>query len=738
MRPSIRLVMCVGLLLAPVASAQLEALENPGTVAAVQDRLFRMNHELHLGVGVLPLDAFYKGVTASVGYTAHFSDTFAWTVGRGLYSYNLDTGLRGQLENQFGVAPTEFEEVEWMVGSDLVWSPWYGKTSFLNQSVTHFDVSLVAGASVLRMVDRSFRPGAEPGHRRAHLRQPLGVLAPRLHRQRRGRGPRAARGARADHPAVPGPQLRRHRVRRPVSLLRPRPGPLARLLVLALGVLPLGVRRPGPAAVSAPCRRCRGSPRGRSAAARTPATPEAAPPPPEKVDPKLFEQGVGAFFAGDTRAAAPLLFRYVQATPSTDENHAWAQYFLGRALIDLGLKHAGGTYLARVARERSNPEVLPRALEALQTLTDGPHDEVLIDEEIFGAMDLGFLPDGVRDWTHLQQGLVDLRTGSERWARTHFAKISDGSLEASQARFAILVTRLRDAKEKVPDALVEDFLETAKDERLPQRTRNEAYLAVGRLRYERGDFEGALRRLRQGHPAVARSRPGHALPGGGLDPLPARRAARVAGPAHHPGRAELPGRVPAGQVPAAGLHLPRPLPLPARQARGARADPPLRRLAAGHHRARGAHRRRAPGARRLQPRRHRSARPCSWSRWSWRASSSDVTPARFGDRLFSHLAKLYTLARSEAIRVHRERLEEGVREEADRLLRAAEQVRLMEYEVGLKLYERIKQDARLVPPPEEDALSPAQVAFAFNGEYWNDELRSYRVSIKSRCVEETP
>lgn len=163
MRPSFRLVMCVGLLLAPVASAQLEALENPGTVAAVQDRLFRMNHELRLGVGVLPLDAFYKGVSASVGYTAHFSDTFAWTVGRGLYSYNLNTGLRGQLENQFGVAPTEFEEVEWMVGSDLVWSPWYGKTSFLNQSVTHFDVSLVAGGSVLRMVDNSFRPALNLG-----------------------------------------------------------------------------------------------------------------------------------------------------------------------------------------------------------------------------------------------------------------------------------------------------------------------------------------------------------------------------------------------------------------------------------------------------------------------------------------------------------------------------------------------------------------------------------------------
>jgi hypothetical protein len=62
----------------------------------------------------------------------------------------------------------------------------------------------------------------------------------------------------------------------------------------------------------------------------------------------------------------------------------------------------------------------------------------------------------------------------------------------------------------------------------------------------------------------------------------------------------------------------------------------------------------------------------------------------------------------------------------------------MEYEVGLKLYERVKKGSKLVAPPEEELLSPAQVAFRFDGEYWNDELRSYRVNIESRCIEETP
>jgi hypothetical protein len=62
----------------------------------------------------------------------------------------------------------------------------------------------------------------------------------------------------------------------------------------------------------------------------------------------------------------------------------------------------------------------------------------------------------------------------------------------------------------------------------------------------------------------------------------------------------------------------------------------------------------------------------------------------------------------------------------------------MEYEVGLKLYERVKKGSKAVLPREEELLKPEQVAFRFEGEYWNDELKSYRVRIESRCIEETP
>jgi len=73
---------------------------------------------------------------------------------------------------------------------------------------------------------------------------------------------------------------------------------------------------------------------------------------------------------------------------------------------------------------------------------------------------------------------------------------------------------------------------------------------------------------------------------------------------------------------------------------------------------------------------------------------------------------------------------------ADRLLREEEQIRLLDYEIGLDLYKRIKKGVPgAARAPLNDApISEADVAYLFDGEYWNDELKDYRLSLPSRCA----
>jgi hypothetical protein len=464
------------------------------------------------------------------------------------------------------------------------------------------------------------------------------------------------------------------------------------------------------------------------------ATPAAAAP--KKIDPKIFDSALNDYFTGHPKDAAPKLFDYTENLPSTDENYAWAQFFLAKSLIELNLRHAGAVYLARIARERSNPAVLPKALEELQKLTDLPHDEVMIDEQVFGALDLGFLPEEVAGYAHYQQGLVDLRVGNERWAGTHFSKLPEGSPEASRAKYAMLVTRLRSAKRELPKDMVDQFFELAKDQKLTQEARNDAVLAVARLRYEAGDFKGALEaydlvklpeldtgratlyleeawtryQLGQVHAAMgilttldAPSFREEFLPDKYLlkaliyrdlcHYLPAKRAAK-----------ELTRKY------AESLDA-------VREREDLTTDARLLRAAS----ARGTTKRARKFLESLELEGEQVGRYAG----------------TFGDRMFGYMTRLYDLARAEGQRVYNERLNDSVRVEADKLLRAAEQVRLMEYEVGLKLYERVKRGAKLVPLLEEEPIKDEQVAFKFVDEYWNDELRSFRFSLKSRCIEET-
>jgi hypothetical protein len=494
--------------------------------------------------------------------------------------------------------------------------------------------------------------------------------------------------------------------------------------------------RPAGAAAAPPKPGAAAAPAAAAPQAGQPAAQQqaAAEQPPPKVDPKIFDEALKDYFDNKQEQAARKLYAFIESTPPTDENFAWAQYFLARCLIDLNLRHGGAVYLAKVAHERSNPQVLPKTLEALKVLTQVPHDEVLIDEQIFGSLDLGFLPDSVSDYANYQQGLVDLRVGNERWARTHFVKLDEDGVEASRAKFALLVTRLRNAKQ-VDDQMIDDFLELSKDQKLTQEARNEARLAVARLRYEKKDYEGALKAYDM-----------------------------VQLPSLDPGRATLYleeawTRYNLGQLRATiGLLTTLDAPsfrdefLPDKYILRALVFRDLCQYLPAKRAAKELTRRFSDSLEAIRERDDLTQdfrlRRAANSHGTTRRTAKFLESLNlegeqlgrhaggFGERLYKHLQKVYDLAHAEAERLYQQRLQDAVREEADRLLRADEQVRLMEYEVGLKLYERVKRGAKLVQPEKQPALTSAQIAFKFTGEYWNDELRSYRVTIPSRCIEE--
>ena len=82
---------------------------------------------------------------------------------------------------------------------------------------------------------------------------------------------------------------------------------------------------------------------------------------------------------------------------------------------------------------------------------------------------------------------------------------------------------------------------------------------------------------------------------------------------------------------------------------------------------------------------------------------------------------------------------------ADNMLQFEEEAHLMEYEIGLDMYQRVREihfaenkagsssggTSSDVANSDEDLAD--EVVYNFQGEFWNDELDNYQVRLPNRC-----
>ena len=150
------------LLAAALATPLAAAAQETGQLVAIQQRKFRLAHELDVGGMFEPLDAYSKGLAAEGAYTIHFDDAFSWEVLRGGYLARIDTGLRAQLQNQFGVEPTAFDNLQYYASTSALYSPLYGKFALRNASLVHVE-AFVTGGGVFGRFTSFYAAGPELG-----------------------------------------------------------------------------------------------------------------------------------------------------------------------------------------------------------------------------------------------------------------------------------------------------------------------------------------------------------------------------------------------------------------------------------------------------------------------------------------------------------------------------------------------------------------------------------------------
>jgi outer membrane beta-barrel protein len=145
------LVLVVLAVAAPAAAAPAEG-DNEDWMSrqAIQNRKHMLRHELAVAIGTIPVDAYYKGLTATASYTIHLSNSWAWELFNVGYSKNFWTSLRKDLEQNWRnpASPQVIPEVNYFGDSNLVFKPLYGKLAYLNRSLVYGEFYLAAGPAV--------------------------------------------------------------------------------------------------------------------------------------------------------------------------------------------------------------------------------------------------------------------------------------------------------------------------------------------------------------------------------------------------------------------------------------------------------------------------------------------------------------------------------------------------------------------------------------------------------------
>lgn len=454
-----------------------------------------------------------------------------------------------------------------------------------------------------------------------------------------------------------------------------------------------------------------------------------------EVDPEIFDDALEDFYAGAYSTAAAGFWGYIHFGEPSAENYEWAQYFLAESLRKIGMWHAAVQYYYTVADTRSRPEILPEALGRLEAISRRrPFSEALILEDLLYDSEFGFLPQHLGDWVQYIQGLYDYRNDFVDWAELHFNNIRKGTPYSLHADYVRAVYALKNDKEGQALAIFDAVVDSKVDE---PEVKNMANLALARLLFDTGRYDDALdmynrveqidlsfdqaqlllekawssyflddRRTAMGllHALEAPSYQKYFLPDAyvlrGLiykdlcHFIPAKRVVRAFRFRYQRILDLMRRRVPMIKIP--GI-------LEAATQEGVIA------------------------------RRTRHLRSLEQERAIIERYDSDWEDVE----LDQHLRRMYDLELREQTRLWRIEFRKASDRVGLELLEIEEQVNLLDYEVGLDIFKRLKAEAarRTVEKPLTIPYDSQNVYYEFDTEYWNDELHSYKFFINSRCFE---
>lgn len=137
-----------------------------------------------------------------------------------------------------------------------------------------------------------------------------------------------------------------------------------------------------------------------------------------------FDKGYNYFSREKYDAAAPLLYAFVTANTPTMDEYDWAEFFLGISLYEQGFTHASVDILSWLVTRKPNTQIVTYILELFEEISrTQPYDRDKVILRSVCDQQYGFIEGALKDFIHYHQGVFDWENGFDEWGDHHFSKI---------------------------------------------------------------------------------------------------------------------------------------------------------------------------------------------------------------------------------------------------------------------------------------------------------------------------
>jgi TolA-binding protein len=440
-----------------------------------------------------------------------------------------------------------------------------------------------------------------------------------------------------------------------------------------------------------------------------------------------FLKGYALFEKKKYNAASPYFFEFISRLTPDDNDYEWASFFFGVCLLRMGYSHAAVDVVGHLLPRKPNPKIVTYCLEIFESLLrENPCDRRFIIETALSDQDYGFVEGEMSDFVHYYQGLYDWERGLFEWGNQHFKQIRPWShyffkYLYQQALYNVYQGRIDDAIDILQQVVVHP--------KATRNMRNEARKTLARLLYEKGSYddadfmytqiqqsileqsenllERAWAHYRMGHPEKAM---------GLLFSFEAPRFQDAFRPEYFILKSFIYKDV---------CHYSRALSVvnDFKSRYGDALKHVYERSTAEENHA-------LMLVMLSKPEINRTYRFLNLLEAETSAIEELDNAA-----MRTYLKRIYDLQMQESKAELRNQIDDAYAVIANNLLQYEEDTHLMEYEIGLDMYQRVSQihyDEEQVV--EAEKRKPRKVAvYKFQGEYWNDELATYQVELESKC-----